>query len=515
MYKKQIFFWVFLCMLFIPTTYSFQEYISKTIDGKKVNIIKVILDGNHKIITSLSPNGDSLETLVNRVWWVSWVNGAYFCPADYSQCWWTNSNITKRIYKWEILSNNFEDTMFEWKWDMFKKDEKLKYDFWWNGMFAFDKEWNPITVLNETSNFWFDEDKLNKIWINKNYNSDKIPDISYGIENYPILLINWVNTLNISPRVLDEKMYIKWTKTFICSSEDNTTIYMWNIANISIEEIPAYLKKSFDCYNAMNLDSWGSLWMVYNNKNISKPWRKILDAFVVIETKKENSDITNDKTFNIFETAKTKNIKKMDEQKDLVTETNCVVPYDILTINKVDFFIDTKSAKWKEIYNNAIAKISNPDNASKYLLWELKINKNIVFKNLKSEQFCTTKTSKQNQDDFFTEKIELKKDITINQNIQSEDEKVYSEFKKEYELEKKKQKEIEKQQAELIIKLNKKYESKLKKYYSKIDSLSKKDKNILDAFIKKLSVLQKKYSENSDWYFLLDTIIIYSKNKLK
>lgn len=401
--KKQIILLIIMFFTFIQISYWAQEYISKTIDWKKVSIIKVILDWKHKVITSLSTNGDSLETLVNKVWWVSWVNWAYFCPADYSQCWWVNSSITKRIYKWEILSNNFEDHMFEWKWDMFKVDEKIKYDFWWNWMFWFDIDWNPITVLNETTNFWFNEDEMNKIWIDKNHNSDKIPDIFYWIENYPMLLVDWKSMIKASSRVIEGKMLDKWTKTFICSKEDNKTILMWNVSNVTVEEMASFLKDSLECYNAMNLDSWGSLWMVYNKKNVSKPWRKIMDAFVVVETKNENSDKTNDKVFN-----------------------------------------ETISPQVSD--NNTL----------------------------------------------------------------SENEKIYNEVKKQLELEKQQKLQEQLRQQKLV----KKYESQLKKYYSKIDFIYMKDKAKIPEIKNKFLSLKSKYLSKPDVVFVLEKIIEYCNKKV-
>ena len=48
--------------------------------------------------------------------------------------------------------------------------------------------------------------------------------------------------------------------------------------------MPDYLKTTFNCYNAMNLDAGGSLGMVYKGTVKSKEGRKIMDAFVVVES---------------------------------------------------------------------------------------------------------------------------------------------------------------------------------------------------------------------------------------
>ena len=91
-------------------------------------------------------------------------------------------------------------------------------------------------------------------------------------------------------------MKMKTTKNFICTTKDKKIIYMWYVYNISMLDISNYIKKNFNCYNAINLDAWWSLWLIYNNKYIKKEWRKIMDAFVVIEWKKNVKNVfINDK----------------------------------------------------------------------------------------------------------------------------------------------------------------------------------------------------------------------------
>lgn len=253
---------IFILCIYIHTTLWYQEHIVKKLEGKNVNYINVILDGKHKIITSLSKDGDTLENLVNNVWWISWVNGAYFCPADYAKCDGVNYSENSRYYEWESHS-------------------KYGADLWASGLFWFDKNGVPLFILN---NYGYVDG------INKKINEDKLPDVEYGIANFPVLVLQWKNVISESKDILESKQIAKWIKSFICSEDDNKTIKMWTVDNVTVEELADFLQLHLDCYNAINLDSWGSLGMVYNNENIKKPGRKIMDAFVVVENKEKVKD---------------------------------------------------------------------------------------------------------------------------------------------------------------------------------------------------------------------------------
>ena len=56
--------------------------------------------------------------------------------------------------------------------------------------------------------------------------------------------------------------------------------------------MPAYLKKNFDCYNAINLDAGASIGMVYSGFVLDQgPRKRIMDAFVVLN-REEYSKLT-------------------------------------------------------------------------------------------------------------------------------------------------------------------------------------------------------------------------------
>ncbi len=253
---------VVLFFFLISSTYSYQNLINKRIDSHWVKVIKVILGGKYKIVSSLSEKWDRLINLMNKVYWVSAINWAYFCPADYSNCWWKNYSNAPRFYNWKNYSKYWNDFGINW-------------------VFAFDKKDKPFIVMNY---LWWDAPENLK----KQINSDKIKDIYRWIWNFPVLLLHWNDIVSLYETQLSRKMKLSWPKSFICSTKDDKTIYMWYVSNITIYNMPIFLKKNFWCYNALNLDSGGSLGMIYNWKVIKKHWRDIMDAFVVVDIEKEN-----------------------------------------------------------------------------------------------------------------------------------------------------------------------------------------------------------------------------------
>lgn len=254
---------LYICVLFIllsnqVVVYWYQEWIDTTIDWNKVKIIKVIPDLRHKIITSVSIDWDNIDTLVNRVGWVSWITWSYFCPADYwKSCNRTNSTTSDRIFEWKSYSKYWPDT-------------------WWRWMFGFTVTGAFLYIQN---NLWYANDS----YVRK-YNEDKIDQVYYWLSNHPVLLIDWEDVLSKEEdNLLDKKMLKRWPKNFICVTQDQKTYYMWQIYDITMYEIPHYIHKNFDCWYALNLDSWPSSWIIYNNQTKLKNKRLIMDAFVVYE----------------------------------------------------------------------------------------------------------------------------------------------------------------------------------------------------------------------------------------
>ena len=78
--KLKIIFLLFLMFCsFIWNVFAYKEVLIENRGWKPVRVIKVVLDGQHFIITSLADNWwDTLENLVKKVWWDSGIMGHFF-----------------------------------------------------------------------------------------------------------------------------------------------------------------------------------------------------------------------------------------------------------------------------------------------------------------------------------------------------------------------------------------------------------------------------------------------------
>jgi hypothetical protein len=124
---------------------------------------------------------------------------------------------------------------------------------------------------------------IQDVGLRSDINKDKLGDLYFWLGNFPVLLLEWDNVVEWSINYIDKKMLTRWNKTFICSAQDNSTIYMWVIGWINIPEMPAYLKKNFNCRNAINLDAGNSIGMIYSWFVLDQwPRKRIMDAFVVL-----------------------------------------------------------------------------------------------------------------------------------------------------------------------------------------------------------------------------------------
>ncbi len=246
---------VLLILLLIPL-FSFAkfEYNNSSIDWKDTNILKIELWWNYELRTSISDHWDTLQNLINKEWAVAWVNWAYFCPDDYSNCD-GNSTVSYRVYDW-----NHQSTYGQ--------------DLWIRGLLWVDKDSNPLFILN---NYGYVD------WLNKNYNEDKFDDLEYALSNFPVLTHKWRNVIHKSKNIFDTRMETAWTKSFICSKLDNKTVLMWTVSDVDMEGLAWFVTNSLDCHYAINLDAGGSLWMIVEDETIHRHWRDIMDAFVIVD----------------------------------------------------------------------------------------------------------------------------------------------------------------------------------------------------------------------------------------
>jgi len=265
---KKILSIIILITLSCSTAFAYKELIIRNIANKPVRVIKVVLDWEHYVVSSIALDWwNTLEYLTEMVWWDTSINWSFFCPEDYSYCEWYTHTISERIFLWEA-----------------EKYSKYRDDMWIRWVFGFDIDWEPIFAQHNKSDM---------PWLNLNYNLDKINDLYFGLWNFPVLLVDWEDVLRWAEHEIEKKMRTAWNKHFICSTKDKKTIYMWVIGWVDMYMLTSFIKDNFDCYNAINLDAWNSASMIYDWRILQRsPRRFIMDAFVVL-TKDEYQKFTN------------------------------------------------------------------------------------------------------------------------------------------------------------------------------------------------------------------------------
>lgn len=259
MKKIKVILFAFISLFLVWNSFAYKELLIEDRWWKPIRVIKVILDWQDFVVTSLASTWwDTIDNLVKKVWGDSGINWTFFCPASYDYCWW-------------ITHSNFE-RIFLWNWEKYsasRPDTSIRM------IFGFDKEWNPFMAQNKLT----DHDA----WLNMNMNSDKIDDFEFWMSNYTVLLIEWKNVVDVNSINFDTAMKTsRINRNFICSTKDWSTIYMWVVWSVTIPELATYVQNNFSCHNALALDAWWSEAMVYD-WNVFKRWRKIMDAFVVVD----------------------------------------------------------------------------------------------------------------------------------------------------------------------------------------------------------------------------------------
>ena len=254
--KKSVFLLILLSFCVSPI-FAAQERLTTS----SHDVIKVTLDWTHKIVVNAVQNGDqpkSVKTLMDEVWWVSAINGAFFCPREkwYSWCDQGTSDMIA-IINWSKRHR------YEWWDDLWLNDEKA--------LFWFQYDWSPLLVTNSTKS-------RSNGWVNSEFSK-----IQYGLSMH-VLLVNWVNVAyNNSEMNKDKKQWWAAMKEFICSTEDKSTVYFGKVNNVTFVWLAEYIQKTFGCYDAIQLDAGWSTAIYFEWSKIAWPWRNVMDAFVVVE----------------------------------------------------------------------------------------------------------------------------------------------------------------------------------------------------------------------------------------
>ena len=88
-----------VCLVFFGQSFAYREIMIQNLDKRPIRVIKVILDGQDFVVTSLASNGgDTLANLVKKVGGSAGVNGVFFCPDDYNYCGKQTHTISERVF---------------------------------------------------------------------------------------------------------------------------------------------------------------------------------------------------------------------------------------------------------------------------------------------------------------------------------------------------------------------------------------------------------------------------------
>jgi len=256
---KKLFIIIIVIFLSSSSTFAYKELIIENIDKKPVRVIKIVLDGEHYIVSSpAKEGGETIQELTKKVGGDTAVNGTFFCPDDYSQCK-TTHTISERVF----MGNGKDRSAY-------RPDTSIRM------IFGFDQTGKPLLVQNNLGNE-FD------IGLRVKKDTETFNKLYFGLGNFPVFLYKGENVIQGYNNYIDKKMKTAWNKTFICSTQDNSTIYMGVVGWIILPDMPEYLKKNFNCRNAMNLDAGNSIGMIYSGFLLDQwPRTRIMDAFVVL-----------------------------------------------------------------------------------------------------------------------------------------------------------------------------------------------------------------------------------------
>lgn len=241
---------ILLTLTFIPNFTHANTFIEKIVSWYKIKVIQYDLSSKiYDIKVVKTDDAKSLWDLLKENNAISWVNGVFFCPVDYSWC-----NTTK----------SFTDS------ERYIAGEKFA----------------SYLTTGDRAVFGWTKDKKPFIYQSGKINMDDEDKIYYWLWNYPLLLSEWKDMLEeyYDAWLIFSKLTYKSTRNFICSDKEKKNIYFWLVYEATIDELVQVLT-DFWCYDALNLDAWASTAFMYNGKYLVWPQqRDILDA-VVIERK--------------------------------------------------------------------------------------------------------------------------------------------------------------------------------------------------------------------------------------
>lgn len=250
---KKILLGIMIASAMCGTTFATTTSLTNSENGHGYKVLKVVLDGNSKIVVNAVPNkspAQSLKTLMLEAGWSYAINWWFFCPdeKEYSRCKPNTSDLVRKENG--ILYSTRSTDIGSQK-----------------SVFGFDTTWLPLFVSD-----------------NGGYELDTDVDLVHNGIWMPTLVKAWLNVaVNNEAMNSDPKQWAVGNKSFICSTQDKSTIYMWYIDGVTFSSLADYLIQTFKCHNAIQLDNWWSKAMIANKNYVEWPWRDIMDAYVIIE----------------------------------------------------------------------------------------------------------------------------------------------------------------------------------------------------------------------------------------
>lgn len=300
---KKILFFIFF-FLFIRESFAYEysrKDYSTSIWTFQIRLLKIDLLWDDRLVIWISDSWESLSSLVKRYNWKAWIEWAFFCPKDYTNCWWKNFTSADRYSYWENFS----------RWE----DTGDRY------VFAIDK------------------DSLAFLYHSSKLNSEMKDEIYMWIGNHPLILKDWQSMLEYyyDRWLIDKKMPINQPKTFICSTSKPWEILMWMVKYAHMDDLPTVLSEIW-CVNALNLDAGLTLAFYNNWEYYVWPWRDMMDAVIITD---KIWDEKNKKIVNLAQNYK----KTLISQINNLTKDKAKV--DIIlqnVIDKIDILLD--KSKW-------------------------------------------------------------------------------------------------------------------------------------------------------------------------
>ena len=215
----------------ISFTFATTTLLEGTENNHGYKVLKVIIDGQSKIAVSVVDNGSpaqSLQTLMNNGGGTSAINGGFFCPKEsaYSRCV-GNTTDGLRISNGTLYSKRGKDIAP------------------YRSVFGFDNESNVLPMAERDSRYRKDNGREN----------DALANMANGMM-MPTLVKEGINVATLNTEMnTDTKQSKAANKTFICSTQDNKTVYMGYVDSVNFSSLADYIIQTFNCYNAIQLDN--------------------------------------------------------------------------------------------------------------------------------------------------------------------------------------------------------------------------------------------------------------------